>query len=165
MPEGSDGAVVVVVADGTVALVGAPAEFPPPTGVVIPLSTRVERLAGVGAGVFVGAAGVVTCTSCWPGVAEPLAGRPHRGLDNPPEVVGVAVTLRSDPEVRLESTAVRGPSTRLRGPDCDGELVPTVARRAEAPFDSVVAAVVPASAAFAQTPKANAMAVAIRPNT
>jgi hypothetical protein len=43
----------------------------------------------------------------------------------------------------------------------DGVVVDGVA----CPFDSVVAAVVPASAAFAQTPKANAMAVAIRPNT
>ena len=43
--EGSVGAVVVVVADGTVALVGAPAEFPPPASGVTPMSTGVAWLA------------------------------------------------------------------------------------------------------------------------
>jgi hypothetical protein len=154
----------VVVADGTVALVGAPTELPPPTSVVTPLSTRVERLAGAGDGVFAGGAGVVTSTSCWPGLAEPLAGRSPGRRNSPPGEVGMVVTLRSARELGLESTAVRGPSTRLSGPDSGGELVLTLARSAEALFDSVVAALVAASAAFAQTRKAKAMAVAVRPN-
>ena len=142
----------MVVADGTVALVGAPAEFPPPTGGVTPMSTRVAWLAGAA---LAGAAGVVTCTSCWPGVAEPLAGGPLVGLNNLPVVVAVAVaavvavTLRSAREVRLESTAVRVASTRFRVPVCDAELLPTSTGEAEAPFASVVEAVVAAWAAFA----------------
>ena len=144
----------MVVADATVALVGAPAEFPPPTSGVTPMSTPVAWLAGVGAAVA-GAAGVVTCTSCWPGVAEPLAGGPLVGLNNLPVVVAVAVaavvavTLRSAREVRLESTAVRVASTRFRVPVCDAELLPTSTGEAEAPFASVVEAVVAAWAAFA----------------
>ena len=155
--EGSVGAVVVVVADGTVALVGAPAEFPPPASGVPPVSTRVAWLAGVGAA-LAGAAGVVTCTSCWTGVAEPLARGPLAGLNDPPLVVVVvvvetlrvvAVTLRSAREVRLESTAVRVASTRFRVPVSDAELLPTSTGEAEAPFALVVEAIVPACAAFA----------------
>ena len=146
----------MVVADATVALVGAPAEFPPPTSGVTPMSTPVAWLAGVGAAVA-GAAGVVTCTSCWPGVAEPLAAGPLEGLNDPPVVVAaaaaavavVAVTLRSAREVRLESTAVRVASTRFRVPVCDAELLPTSTGEAEAPFGLVVEAVVAAWAAFA----------------
>jgi hypothetical protein len=138
----------VVVADGTAALVGAAAEFPPPTTGVIPTSAGAESLAGVGDAASASAAGVVTCTGCWPGVAEPLAGGTLVGLDNPPDVVaGVVVTLSAGREARLESTAVRVRSTRIDVPVSDAELLSTSA--AEAPFDSVVEAIVPASAALA----------------
>ncbi len=144
--EGSVGAVVVVVGDRT----AAPVEFPPPTNGVIPMSTRVDCLGSVGDPGLAGAAGVVTCTSCCPGVAEPLARGPLVGLNNPPLVVVVVVeTLRIAREVRLESTAARVPSTRLRVPVSDAELAPTSTGEAEAPFDPVVAGVVAASAALA----------------
>ena len=156
--EGSDGTVTVVVADGTVAPVGAPAELPPLASGVIPTSTRAECLAGVGDAAFAGSAGVVTCAGCWPGVAEPLASGMLVGLDNPP---GVVVTPRRAGEVRLASTAVRVRSTGLRVPVSDMEIPLT--STTEAPFDSVVAAIVAASAAFAQTPETSALAVAIRP--
>jgi len=146
--EGSVGAVVVVVADGTVAPVGAPAEFPPPTSGVTEMSTPVDGLAGVGDAGLARAAGVVTCTSCGPGVAEPLAGGPLVRLNKPPLVV-VAVTLRIARGVRLESTAVRVASTRLRVLVSDAERLPTSTGEAEAPFDAVVEVIVPASAAFA----------------
>ena len=151
---GSVGAVVVVVADGTVVLVVAPAEFPPPTSGATLVSTGVAWLAGVGAG-LAGAAGVVTCTGCWPGVAEPLAGAPLEGLNDPSVVVAaaaavvVAVTLRGAREVRLESTAVRVASTRVRVPVSDAELLPASTGAAEAPFDSVGETIVAACAAFA----------------
>jgi hypothetical protein len=117
----------------------------------------------VGTTVVVGAAGTVTCTSRCGGLAEPLAGGPFVELHTPPLVAAV-VTPRSAREVRLESTAVRVPSTsRLRVPVSDGELRPTSIGEAEAPFDAVVETIVPASAAFAQTPDANTLAVAIRP--
>lgn len=123
----------MVLADGTVALVGAPAEFPPPTGVVRSLSPRLERRAGVGDGVFVGAAGVVTVACCWPGVAAPLAGGRPGGVENVPGGVAV-VALRGAREVGLGSMAVRGPSTRLRGPVSGGGLVAALARSAEVRF-------------------------------
>ena len=159
--EESDGAVTVVVADGTVAPVGAPAELPPLTSGVIPTSTRAECHTGVGDAAFAGSAGVVTCAGCWPGVAEPLATGMLVGLDNPPGVVVAVVTPRRAREVRLESTAVRVWSTGPRVPVSDAELPLTSAT--EAPFDSVVEAIVAASAAFAQTPETSALAVAIRP--
>lgn len=84
--ERSDGTVVVAVAGGRVALVGSPAEFRPPIGRVAPVSTPMERLAGVDDGAFAAAAGVITGTSCWPGFAEPLAGGPLVALNNPPGV-------------------------------------------------------------------------------
>jgi hypothetical protein len=144
--EESVGAVVVVVAGGTVAPVGAPAEFPPPTSGDTAISTPGDGPAGVGDAGVAGAAGAVTSTSCWPGVAEPLAGGPLVGLNNPPLVV---VTLRIAREVRLESTAVRVPSTRLRVLVSDAELLPTSTGDAEAPFVAVVEVIVSASAAFA----------------
>ena len=148
----------MVVADGTVARVGASAEFPPPASGVTPMSTGVAWLAGIGGAGLAGAAGVVTCTSCWPDVAEPLAAGPLEGLNNPPvvvvavaaaAVVVVVVTLRSAREVRLESTPVRAPSTRLRVPVCDAGLLPASTGEAEAPFALVVEAIVAAWAAFA----------------
>jgi len=157
--EGSDGAVVMVVAKRTVALVGAPAECPPTASGMTPTSTRVERLAGVGDAASAGSVDVVTGPSCWPGVAEALSGGPLVGPNNPPGVVA----LRSAREFRLESTAVLVPFTRLRGPVSDAELVPTGTREAEAPFDSAVEAIVQASAAFTYTREANALTVAIRP--
>ncbi|MFZ0975335.1 MAG: hypothetical protein WAN22_24115 [Solirubrobacteraceae bacterium] len=78
-------------------------------------------------------------------------------------VVVVVVALRIAKEVRLESTAARVPSTRLRIPVSDAELLATSVEEAEAPFDSVVEAVVSANAELAQTPEANTLAVAIRP--
>jgi hypothetical protein len=141
---------------------GAPAEFPLPTSGVTPMSTRVACLAGVGGAAWAGAAEVLTCTSCRPGVAEPLAGGPLVRLNNPPATVAV-VTLRSAREVRLEPTAVRVPSTRLRVPVSDAELRPAGTGEAEAPFAVVVEAIVPAWAAFAYTPEANTQTVAIRP--
>ena len=57
-------------------------------------------------------------------------------------VAVVAVTLRSAREVRLESTAVRVPSTRFRVPVSDAELLPTSTGEAEAPFALVVEAIV-----------------------
>lgn len=146
--EGSVGAVVVVLADGTVALVGAPAESRPPISGVPPTSTREERLAGVGGVAFAGAVVGVTCPSCWPRIAEPLSGGPLVGLNNPP-LVAALVTLCIAREVRLESTAVRVSSTRLRAPVSDPGLLPTITGEAEAPFDAVVEAIVPATAAFA----------------
>ena len=122
------------------------------------MSTPVDGLAGVGDAGLAGAAGVVTCTSCWPGVAEPLAAGLLVGLNDPPVVVAavaaavvvaVAVTLRNAREVRLESTAVRVASTRLRVPVSDAELLPASTGEAEAPFALVVEAIVAAWAAFA----------------
>lgn len=160
--EGSVGTVVVVVADGTVAPVDPPAGFPRPTSGVTEMSTREGGPAGAGDAGVAGAAGVTTCTSCCGGVAEPVAGGPFVGLDTPP-LAAAMVTRRSARELRFESAAVRVPSTRLRVPVSDGELLPTSIGEPEAPFDAVVEAIVPASAAFAQTPEANTLAVAIRP--
>jgi hypothetical protein len=138
----------VVVADGAVPVVGAPAESRPPISGTSPTSTRVERLADVGGAAFAGAVVAVTCPRCWPGVAEPPSGGPLVAL-NPPGVA-VVMTLRSAREVRLESTVVRVSSTtRLRGPASDAELVPTGTRETEALFDSLVEAIVTASAAVA----------------
>lgn len=148
----------MVVAGGTVTLVGAPAEFPPPARGVTPMSTGGAWLAGIGGAALAGAAGVVTCTSCWLNVAEPLAAGPLVGLNIPPVVTAalaaaaaavVAVTLRSARDVRLESTAVRVPSTRFRVPVIDAELLPTSTGEAEAPFALVVEAIVAACAPFA----------------
>ena len=151
----------MVVADGTVTLVGAPAEFPPPASGVTPMSTGEAWLAGIGRAALAGAAGAVTCTSCWLDVAEPLTAGPLVGLNIPPVVTAalaaaaaavvavVAVTLRSARDVRLESTAVRVPSTRFRVPVIDAELLPTSTGEAEAPFAWVVEAIVAACAPFA----------------
>jgi hypothetical protein len=155
---------VVVVAGGMVALVGAPADLPPPTSVVRPVSSGVARLAGVGDGGFAGAAGVVTWTGCSAALAERLAGGRPGGFNDPPGVVGVVVTLRGVREVGLESTAVGGGSARLCGSVSGGGPVPTLARSAGALVDFVVAALVAACAAFARTRNADAMAVAVRPN-
>ncbi len=160
--EGSVGTAVVVVADPTVAPVGSPAGFPPSASGVTVMSTRGDGRAGGGDAGLAGAAGTVTGTSCCGGVAEPLAGGPFAGINTPPLVAAV-VTRRSAREARLESMAVRVPSTRLRVPVPDGELLPTSIGDAGAPFDAVVEAIVPASAAFAQTPDAITPAVAIRP--
>jgi hypothetical protein len=107
--------------------------------------------------------GAHTCVL--PGLAEPLAGRRSPGRCNSPAGVvgGVVVTLPSDRELGVESTAVRIPSTRLRGPDSNEEPVRPLARSAEALLDSFVAVLVAASVAFAQTRKADAMAVTVRP--
>ena len=157
--EGSDGAVVVVVAKRTAALVGAPAEWPPTTSGMTPTSTRVERLAGVGDEASAGSVDVVIGPSCWPGVAKALSGGPLVGPNNPPGVVA----LRGAREVRLESRAVRVPFTRLRGPVSGAQLVPTGTREAEAPLDLAVEAIVQASAAFAYTREANVLTMAVRP--
>ena len=159
--EGSVGAVAVVVADGRLALVGAPAGLSRPTSGVTAVSTRGDGPAGVGDAGLAGAAGMTTCTSCCGGVAEPLAGGAFVGLNTPPLVAAV-VTRRSAREARLASMAARVPSTRLRVPVSDAEPLPTSIGEAKAPFDAVVEAIVPASAAFAQTPEANTPAVAIR---
>jgi hypothetical protein len=143
--EGSDGAVFVVVADGAVPRMGAPAEPRLPMSAVTPTSTRVERPAGVGGAAFAGAVVAVTCP---PGVAAPPSAALLVGPNNPPGVAAV-MTLRSAREVRFGSTVVRVASATLRGPASEAELVPIGAREAEAPFDSVVGAVVTASAAFA----------------
>ncbi len=143
------GTVVVAVADGTVALVGSPSEFRPPMGGVTPVSTPIERLAGVDDGAFAAAAGVVTGTSCWPGFAEPLAGGPLVALNNPPGMVGLGARVRGVPEVGLESTAVRVPSTTLGVPVSDVDLVPGDTTKADAPFDSGGEAIVAAGATYA----------------
>jgi hypothetical protein len=151
--------VFVVVADGAVPRMGARAEPRPPMSGVTTTSTRLERPAGVGGAVFAGASVAMTCP---PRVAEPPSGGPPVGLKNPP-VVAVVMTLRSVREVRLESAVARVASTRVRGPASDAEPVPTGTTETEALFGSVVDAIVTASAAFAQTPQANALAVANRP--
>jgi hypothetical protein len=81
-------------------------------------------LAGVGDAGLAGAAGVVACARCCPGVAGPLAGGPLVGLTNPPVLVAAVVTLRIARAVRSELTTVRVPSTRLGVPVCDAQLLP-----------------------------------------
>jgi hypothetical protein len=142
-------------------VVGALAESQLPMGGVIPTSTRLEWPAGVGGAAFAcGVVGVTSPSRC-PGVAEPLSDWSPVGLSNPP-VVAVVMTLRSVREVRLESAVARVASPRVRGPASDAEPVPTGTTETEAPFGSVVDAIVTASAAFAQTPQANALAVTNR---
>jgi hypothetical protein len=150
------GAVVVVVAEGTVAPVGAAGAFPTTSGVPA-TSTWVGEVAGAGGAGLVGAAGVVTRL----GVAEPFAGGPPAGLTDPP-LMSAVVTRPITAEVRLESTA-RVPSARLGVPVSDAELVPTTTGEPEAPFDAVVELIVPASAVFAYMPEANTLTVAITP--
>jgi hypothetical protein len=70
-------------------------------------------------------------------------------FNDPPSVVAAVATLRIAREFRLETTAVRVPSTRLRVPVSDAELLPTITGEAEAPFDAVVEVIVPVSPAFA----------------
>lgn len=143
--EGSGGAVFVVVADGAVPRMGAPAEPRLPMSGVTLTSTRLERPAGVGGAAFAGASVAMTCP---PRVAMPPSGGPPVGLNNPPGGA-VVIALRSGRGVPSESTVVRVASTRLRGPASDAEIAPTATTEAEAPFDPAVGAVVEASAAFA----------------
>jgi hypothetical protein len=150
------GAVVVVVAEGTVAPVGAAGAFPTASGVPA-TSTWVGDVAAAGGAGLVDAAGEVTRL----GVAEPFAGGPPAGLTDPP-LMSAVVTRPITAEVRLESTA-RVPSARLRVPVSDAELVPTTTGKAEAPFDAVVEVIVPAIAAFTYAPEANTLTVAITP--
>ncbi|HTP22132.1 MAG TPA: hypothetical protein VMJ65_21165 [Solirubrobacteraceae bacterium] len=110
----------MVVADGTMALAGTPAELPPPIAVT-PMSRGVEPPAGIADSAIAVAAGVVTCTSCWRGVATLLAGVPLAGVTHPPGAVGVRVTLQSLGEVR---------------PACDSALDAVVA--ADATFAQTV---------------------------
>ena len=152
----------MAVADGTVALVGSPAEFRPPMGGVTPVSTPIERLAGVDDRAFAAAAGVVTGTRCWPGFAEPPAGEPLVALNDPPGVVGLGARARGAPEVGLESTAVRVPSTTLGVPVSDMDPVPGDSSKADAPFDSGGEAIVAAGATYAWRRDAHALAVAIQ---
>jgi hypothetical protein len=141
--KGCVGTVVVVVAGG------APAELSLPTVGAPPMPARALSPAGVGDAGSAGAAVVVTWTSFWTGVAGWLAGGPTARVSNPPDAVvctGVPMLL-GNREVRLESTTVRVPSTTLRAPVSDPELAPTSTAEAGGPFDTVVDAVVPASAA------------------
>jgi hypothetical protein len=145
--EGCVGTVVVVVAGGAVALVGAPAESSLPTGEAPPIPAWADSSAGVGNPGSAGAAGVVTWTSFWRGVVRRLAAERPVGVNTAPDAVagaGVPMLL-GDREARLESTVVPVPSTRPRTPFSGPELAPT-GTEAEAPFDTVEDAVVPATA-------------------
>ena len=153
----------MLVADGTVTLVGAPAEVSPPTSVVTPTSTPGDGLTGVDDPAVAGAAGGVTCTSCWPGVAEPLVGGPLVGLNNLPGALGVVV-VRRPREARSESTAVSVPSTRLVvWVVSDWELPPGTTDDAGAACWSVLGGTAFASPGPANTPQAKAVAAATAP--
>ena len=99
---------------------------------------------------------------CWPGFAEPLAGGPLVTLNNPPGVVRLGARVRGAPEVGLESTAVRVPSTMLGVPVSDVDLVPGDTSKADAPFDSGGEAIVAAGDTYAWRRDATALAVAIQ---
>ena len=125
---------------------------------VPPAESAVERSNGT----VVAAAGVVTGTRCWPGFAEPLAGGPLVTLTNPRGVVRLGARVRGAPEVGLESTAVRVPSTTLGVPVSDVDLVPGDTSKADAPFDSGGEAIVAAGDTYAWRRDATALAVAIQ---
>jgi hypothetical protein len=152
---GSEGTVVVIGADGTAALVEAPADFPPATG---GLAGAAWVVAG-GTATLVSAAGVLTWTRCRPGVAEPVAAGLLDGLGSAPRTV----VPRSGPGARSGSTSARVSGTRLRVRVPDAAPVSTSAEAAEAPLDSVVEALVPASAAPALTHDVKTATVTIRP--
>ncbi|MGZ6669924.1 MAG: hypothetical protein ACXVH3_35220 [Solirubrobacteraceae bacterium] len=140
MGEGLVGAEAVLVADGTVTLVGTPVDD----------------------ATVAGAAGGVTRTSCWPGVAEPLVGGRLVGLNNLPGALGVVV-VRSPLKARSESTAVNVPSTRLVVWVSDWALPPGTTADAGAACWSVLGGTAFASPGPANTPQAKAVAVATAP--